>query len=87
MSLSQKPNQSKNLKSASFIVIMLLHKEFTLIHPQRKPRLHFGESFTLTDMKCCILTELTHTTSLVHSPRITFSEEQIVHRWNKKLNH
>ena len=32
---------------ASFIVIMLLHKGFTHIHSQIKPRLLFGESFTL----------------------------------------
>ena len=36
-----------NLKSASFVVIMLLHKGFTHIHSQKKPKLHFGESFAL----------------------------------------
>ena len=37
-----------NLKSAYFIVIMLLHNGLTHIHSQKKPRLHFGESFALT---------------------------------------
>ena len=37
-----------NLKSASFVVIMLLHKGLTHIHSQIKPRLLSGESFTLT---------------------------------------
>ena len=37
-----------NLKSASFVVIMCLHEGLTRIHSQQKPRLHFGESFTLT---------------------------------------
>ena len=37
-----------NLKSASFIVIMHLHECLTHIHSQKKPRLLFGESFTLT---------------------------------------
>ena len=36
-----------NLKSASFDVIMLLHVSLTHIQSQKKPRLHFGESFTL----------------------------------------
>ena len=35
-----------NLKSASFVVIMLLHKGLTRMHSQTKPRLLFGESFT-----------------------------------------
>ena len=38
---------SNFLKSASFVVIMLLHKDLTHIHSQKKPRFHFGESFTL----------------------------------------
>ena len=37
-----------SLKSASFVVIMLLRKGLTRVHSQKKPRLHFGESFTLT---------------------------------------
>ena len=37
-----------NLKSASFIVIMLLHEGLTHIHSQKKPKLNFGESFTLS---------------------------------------
>ena len=36
-----------NLKSASFIVIMLLHEGLTHKHSQRKPRLDFGASFAL----------------------------------------
>ena len=36
-----------NLKGASFMVIMLLHKGFTHKQSQKKPRLHFGESFAL----------------------------------------
>ena len=36
-----------NLKSASLVVIMLLHEGLTHIHSQLKPRLLFGESFTL----------------------------------------
>ena len=37
-----------NLKSASFIVIMLLHKGLTHFQSQIKPQLLFGESFTLS---------------------------------------
>ena len=37
-----------NLKSASFIVIMLLYEGLTHIQSQITPRLLFGESFTLT---------------------------------------
>ena len=36
-----------NLKSASFVVIMLLHEGLTRIHSQLKPNLLFGQSFTL----------------------------------------
>ena len=36
-----------NLKSASLVVIMLLHEDLTHIQSQIKPRLLFGESFTL----------------------------------------
>ena len=36
-----------NFKGASFIVTMLLHKGLTHTHSQIKPRLLFGESFTL----------------------------------------
>ena len=36
-----------NLISASFFVIMNLHKGLTHMQSQIKPRLHFGESFTL----------------------------------------
>ena len=43
-----------NLKSASIVVIMLLQEGLTPIKSQIKPRLLFGESFTLTWMaiKC-----------------------------------
>ena len=40
-----------NLKSASFIVIMLLHEGLTHIQSQIKPRLLFGKSWTLTPYK------------------------------------
>ena len=40
------------LKSASLAVIMLLHKGLTHIHSQKKPRLHFSESFTLSCLLC-----------------------------------
>ena len=46
MSLPQNET-TVNLKSASFIIIMLLREGLTHIHSQKKPRLHFGESFTL----------------------------------------
>ena len=36
-----------NCKSASFVVIMHLHKVLTHIQSQIKPQLLFGESFTL----------------------------------------
>ena len=34
-----------NLKSASFVVIRLLHKGFTHIHSQKKPKLQEEKSF------------------------------------------
>ena len=37
-----------NLKSASIVVIMLLHEGLTHIQSQIKPWLVFGESFTLS---------------------------------------
>ena len=37
-----------NLKRASFVVIMLLNEGLTHLHSQKKPRLHFGKSFTLS---------------------------------------
>ena len=36
-----------NLKSGTFVVIMLLNKHLTQVHSQKDPRFHFGESFTL----------------------------------------
>ena len=36
-----------NLKSASLVVTMHLHEGLTQIQSQIKPRLFFGESFTL----------------------------------------
>ena len=36
-----------NLRSASFVVIMLLKERLTGVHSQKDPRLHFGESVTL----------------------------------------
>ena len=38
-----------NLKSATFVVIMLLHEGLTHIQSQIKPPLLFGESFTLIE--------------------------------------
>ena len=40
-----------NLKSASFIAIMLLHEGLTHIQSKIKPWLLFGESFALTTNK------------------------------------
>ena len=40
-----------NLKSASFIIIMLLHEGLSWVHSQKKPRLHFDKSFALRE-KC-----------------------------------
>ena len=37
-----------NLKSASFVLIMLLQEGLSHIHSQKKPGLHFGESFAKT---------------------------------------
>ena len=38
-----------NLKSASLVLIMLLHEGLTRMHSQKEPKLHFGESFTLSE--------------------------------------
>ena len=46
-----------NLKSASFIVIMLSQEGLPHVHLQKKPRLHFGESFTL---RFCLRLEQAH---------------------------
>ena len=43
-----------NLKSASFVVIMHLHKDLTHIQSQIGSWLLFGESFTLKLIKCTI---------------------------------
>ena len=46
--MSLPENETKvNLKSASFIVMMLLHEGLTHIHSQIKPRVLLGESFPL----------------------------------------
>ena len=42
-----KTETTVNLKSAFFIAIKLLHEGLTHIQSQIKPRLLFGESFTL----------------------------------------
>ena len=39
------------IKSASFVIIMLLHKGLTHIQSQLKPWLLFGESFALSQQK------------------------------------
>ena len=44
-----KTETTVNLKSASFVVIMLLHEGLTHIQSQIKPRLLFGESFALRE--------------------------------------
>ena len=46
-----------NLKSASFIVIVLLREGLT-----QKPKLHFGECFTLM---CILVMQLVNLTSLI----------------------
>ena len=54
--VSPKNNSTVNLKSASFVVIMLLNGRLTQVHSQKKPRLHFDESFTLMiDLNKCII--------------------------------
>ena len=35
-----------NVKSGTFIVIMLLNEHLTWVHSQKDSRLHFGKSFT-----------------------------------------
>ena len=56
MSLNQKTKINVNLKSASFAIIRLLHEGLTHIHSQKKPRLHFGESFTLkVSLQPCVV--------------------------------
>ena len=44
-----------NLTSASFIIIVLLHKGFTHIQSQIKPKLLFGEIFTLSALELAAL--------------------------------
>ena len=46
-----KTETTVNLKSASFVVIMLLHEGLTHIQSKIKPWLLFGESFALTTNK------------------------------------
>ena len=53
-----KTETTVNLKSASFVIIMLLREGLTHIQSQIKPRLLFGERFTLnrkysTNMSFC----------------------------------
>ena len=55
MNVSENTN-TVNLKSASFVVITLLHEGLTHIQSQIKPRLLFGERFTLTGT--CVTTVL-----------------------------
>ena len=50
------PEATVNLKSASFVVVMLLHGGLTHIQSQIKPRLLYGESFTLIMSKLSIIT-------------------------------
>ena len=46
MILTQNKN-TVNLKSGTFIVIMLLNERLTRVHSQKDSRLHFGKSFAL----------------------------------------
>ena len=53
LKISLPENETKvNLKSASFVIHMLLHKVLTHIQSQIKPRLLFGESFTSKNVFC-----------------------------------
>ena len=53
MKISLPENETTvNLKSASFHVMMLLHEGLIRIQSQIKPRLLFGESFTLSSHIC-----------------------------------
>ena len=79
-----------NLKSASFIVIMLLHEVLTHIHSQIKPRLHFGESFTLnmslrsTERWCDDGVELVASVGMQTPPLIKPHIKQISFKKKKK---
>ena len=55
-----------NLKSATFILITLLYEGLTRVHSQKKPRLHFGESFTLTSYLTNRTFQVTSNGSLIH---------------------
>ena len=47
MSLTRKNENTVNLETASFVVIMLLYEGLTRVHSQKKPRLHFGKNYAL----------------------------------------
>ena len=48
-----KTETTVNLKSASFVIIMLLHEGLTHIQSQIKPWLLFGENFALKPCYWC----------------------------------
>ena len=47
-----------NLKSGASVLIMLLNKSLTRVHSQKDPRMHFGESYTLTQRDALALGRL-----------------------------
>ena len=76
-----------NLKSVFFLAIMLSHKDLTLVHSQKKPRLHFGESFALkqqlltqkgqTVRRTCTHTNIqTQTHTHVHHVHVMYTTSQ-----------
>ena len=58
-----------NLKSASFVVIMLLQEGLTHVHSPKKPRLHSGESFTLKGKAGNILRFSPLSTNAINRPK------------------
>ena len=63
-----------NLKSASFVVIMLLHKGLTHIQSQIKPWLLFGESFSLSTLNIRYLKTFTR----VLFTWVTFTVDKVI---------
>ena len=78
------PENENTVYLASFVVIMLLHKGFTHIHSQIKPKLLSGESFTLRDSNCLLFRDAhlpihcpsSHLESLWNSHAPTIEAEQ-----------
>ena len=44
-----KNENTVNLKSGVSVLIMLLNESLTWVHSQKDPRLHFGESYALSE--------------------------------------